>query len=150
MTAAGLAFVMLALPLRASASLGGDASTVQADQVQMQGAVMRISNNDTYTVQEMRAATGTMVREFVSSSGKVFAVAWQGPSIPDMRQVLGSYFDQYAAAAQAAQKTRTHHGPVAIQQSDLVVEVSGHARAFAGRAYVPQMVPSGIQPDAIR
>jgi hypothetical protein len=145
-----MAFVVLAFPLRASASLGGDASSVQVDQAQMQGAVMRVMTADTYTVQEMRAATGTMVREFVSSSGKVFAVAWQGPTIPNMRQVLGTYFDEYAQAALAAQKGRVRHGPVLIQQSDLVVEVSGHPRAFSGRAYVPQMMPLGVQADVVR
>jgi hypothetical protein len=91
-----------------------------------------------------------MVREFVSPSGKVFAVAWQGPSIPDLRQVLGTYFAQYAEAAQAAQKKRAGHGPLMIRESDLVAELSGHQRAFAGRAYVPQLVPLGMQPDAIR
>ena len=148
--AASVTIAILVLPTRASASLGGDASSVQADQAQMQGAVMRITNGDTFTVQEMRASSGTMVKEFLSPSGRVFAVAWQGPSIPDLRQVLGTYFAEYAQAAQAAQKKRAGHGPLMIQESDLVAELSGHQRAFAGREYVPQLVPLGMQPDAIR
>ena len=53
---------------------------------------MRVTSSDTYTVHEMRASTGTTVREYVSASGKVFGVAWEGPTLPDLRQVLGVYF----------------------------------------------------------
>ena len=110
---------------------------------------MKITNG-AYAVHEMRASSGTTVREYVSSSGRVFAVAWQGPSIPDLRQVLGTYFTPYVQAAQAAQKKRAGHGPLLIQEPNLVAEVSGHPRAFVGRAYLPQLVPAGLQPDAIR
>jgi hypothetical protein len=142
--------VVLALPVRASASLGGDVGSVRADQVRMQGALMQITNGGTYAVHEMRASSGTTVREYVSPSGTVFAVAWQGPAIPDLRQVLGIYFAPYAQAAQAAQRKRAGHGPLVIQEPTLVAEVSGHPRAFVGRAYLPQLVPAGIHPDVIR
>jgi len=148
--AASMTLVVLGLSVRASASLGGDVSSVQADQVRMQGALMKMTNIDGYAVHEMRAASGTTVREYVSSAGRVFAVAWQGPSIPDLRQVLGSYFAPYAQGAQAAQKKRAGHGPLLIQEPNLVAEVSGHSRAFVGRAYLPQLVPAGIHPDVIR
>ena len=94
--------------------------------------------------------SGTTVREFVSQTGTVFAVAWQGPSIPDLRQVLGMYFAPYAQAAQAAQRKRAGHGPLRIEEPGLVVEQSGHPRAFTGRAYVPHFVPLGIRLDVIR
>jgi hypothetical protein len=142
--------VVLGLAVPASASLGGDVSSVQTDRVRMQGALIQIANGNTYTVHEMRAASGTTVREFVSQTGTVFAVAWQGPTIPDLRQVLGTYFAAYAQAAQAAQRKRAGHGPLKIEEPGLVVEQTGHPRAFAGRAYVPQFVPAGIGPDIIR
>lgn len=84
-----MTLVMLGISVPASASLGGDLSSVQTDQVRMRGAVMQVANRNAYTVHEMRAESGTIVREFVSQTGTVFAVAWQGPSIPDLRQVLG-------------------------------------------------------------
>jgi hypothetical protein len=37
-----------------------------------------------------------------------------------------------------------------IEQPGFVVERSGHQRAFAGRAYVPQLLPAGVLPDVIR
>jgi hypothetical protein len=111
---------------------------------------MRVTSNSSFTVHELRAATGTTIREYVSQSGKVFGVAWDGPTLPDLRQVLGVYFAPYMQAAQAAQKKRAGRGPRRIEEPTFVVEQSGHPRAFAGRAYVPQMVPAGSGPEDIR
>jgi hypothetical protein len=90
------------------------------------------------------------VREFVSSAGKVFAVAWQGPIHPDLQQLLGTYYEQYTQAVQAQRATRKGRGPLLIQEPGLVVQVSGHMRAFVGRAYVPQMMPAGVKVEDIR
>jgi hypothetical protein len=32
----------------------------------------------------------------------------------------------------------------------LVVQITGHIRAFRGRAYVPQMVPAGVHFEDLR
>ena len=149
-SAAVMIGVTLPLSIPASASLGGDLSSVQTDQVRIRGAVMRVTNSDTYAVHEIRASTGTTVREYVSASGKVFGVAWEGPTLPDLRQVLGVYFTSYVEAAQAARKKRVGHGPIRIEEPTFVVEQSGHPRAFVGRAYVPQFVPAGIRTEVIR
>jgi len=148
---AALSITLVLLPsVRASASLGGDVSSVQADQARLQGAVMPMTNSGSYNIHEMRAASGIIVREYVSPAGKVFAVTWQGPSLPDLRQLLGDYFAPYTQAAQAARKTRAGHGPVRIETSAFVVEQSGHPRAFTGRAYIPQLMPALVLPQAIR
>jgi hypothetical protein len=142
-------FAVLVLPFPASASLGGDATSVQADQAKMQGS-LRTTNNDSYTLHEIQAPTGVAVKEYVSTSGKVFAVTWQGPIHPDLRQLLGTYFDQFVQAEQAQRAQRHGRGPVQIQQPGLVVQVSGHMRAFLGKAYVPQMLPAGVRAEDIR
>jgi hypothetical protein len=135
------------------AALGGDVTSVQADQLHMQGTI-RSTAKASYTVHEIQSASGTVVREYVSSSGsstgKVFALAWQGPWPPDMRQLLGSYFDQYSQAAKAQSSARVGRRPLMIEQSGLVVEMGGHPRAFTGRAYVPQMLPSGVHAEEIQ
>ena len=99
----------------AFAALGEPASSVQADQAHLQGT-LRTTQTQSYTIHEIRAATGTNVREYVSSSGRVFAVAWQGPWPPDMRQILGSYFEQYQQAVQAKTNTRAGRKPLRIKQ----------------------------------
>jgi hypothetical protein len=142
-----LGCLFAALPLWAA--LGGDAATVQADQVHLQGSLRTIAAQE-YSVQEIQSASGTTVREYVTSSGKVFAVAWQGPWPPDLRQLLGSYFDPYIKAARAQNSSRIGRRPLAINQAGLVVQIEGHPRAYAGRAYVPDLLPSSMQVEAIR
>jgi hypothetical protein len=142
-------FALLLLPLPALASLGGDVTSVQADQAKMQGS-LRTSSSNSYTIHEIQAATGVAVKEYVSPTGKVFAVTWQGPFHPDLRQLLGPYFDQFTQAEQAQRAQRHGHGPVSIQQAGLVVQISGHMRSFSGKAYVPQMLPVGIHAEDIR
>ena len=115
----------------------------------MQGT-LRATAAASYSVQEIQSPAGTVVREYVSSAGKVFAIAWQGEWPPDMRQLLGSYFDQYSQAAKAQSSARVGRRPLMIEQSGLVVEMGGHPRAFTGRAYVPQMLPSGVHAEEIQ
>jgi uncharacterized protein DUF2844 len=146
--AGALAIVLQSAP--AFATLGGPVSSVQDDQVRLQGAIMRVTPRDAFTVHEMRAPAGTMIREYVSPSGTVFGVAWDGPTIPDLRQVLGEYFTPYVTAAQSAKTRHAGRGPVRIEEPTFVVEQTGHPRAFAGRAYLPRLIPAGIRAEAIR
>ncbi len=128
------------LPGLAAAALGGLESSVKADATEVQGAI-KVQERALYRVHEIRMPSGTLVREFVSPAGNVFAVAWQGPMMPNLRQTLGSYFDNYVAAAKLK---AAPHRFVQIHQDELVVESAGHMRAFAGRAYLPTAVPGGV------
>jgi hypothetical protein len=149
-----VAFSVILLSLAAcsaaNAALGGDATTVQADRVQMKGALLRITSNNTFTVHEMRSPAGTTVREYVSPTGKVFGVAWEGPTTPDLQQLLGTYYEEYLRAARTARATRRGRGPLLIQENGLVVQRSGHQRSFVGRAYDPQLLPNGLGAEAIQ
>jgi len=136
----------LVLPTLASAALGGDESSIRADQAQMR-ASLRITRTATYAVHELQAPAGHVIREYVSPSGTVFGVVWQGPSKPDLKQLLGRHFDELQQATPAPGARR---GPVVIRQPGLIFEMGGHMRAFAGRAYIPQLLPAGVQADAIR
>jgi hypothetical protein len=143
-------FLILIAPSTASAALGGSAATVDADRVQLQGALMRIVKSDTYALHEIRSASGIMIREFVNSSGTVFAVAWDGPWMPNLQQVLGDRFPQYQAAMRARQRTRRVRGAVALNEPGLIVQLNGHPRAFSGHAYDPTLMPQGMQVEAIK
>lgn len=132
----------------ALAELGGNAASVAADRQHMMAQQRSTVAAPAYTVQEMQAPDGTVVREYVSSAGVVFAVTWKGPQAPDLQQLFGSkYFSQWQDAAKA-QPLR--HGPQQIKQSDLVVESGGHMRSYVGRAYVPQLVPQGVPVDQLQ
>jgi hypothetical protein len=146
-SALGLAFWMalafVAAP--AAASLGGDEATIAVDQAVLAGS-MKVSRVQRFAVHEIAAPSGTVVRQYVSPAGMVFGVAWSGPTMPDLRQVLGSYYDTYVEAA-AKRKAR---GPVKVELPGLVVQSSGHMRAFVGSAYLPGGVPKGVATDEIK
>jgi hypothetical protein len=125
----------------AAASLGGDVLSVQSDMQRLKGALRVTPSSGGYTVHEIRTPANTVVREFVNTAGKVFAVAWSGPFLPDLRQTLGTSFERYQAAASAPHVGHRH---LNIAQPDLVVHSAGHMRAFSGFAYLPALVPPGF------
>ncbi|HUW37798.1 MAG TPA: DUF2844 domain-containing protein [Rhodocyclaceae bacterium] len=145
-TARLAALLLLALAGPAAAALGDNEASIAADQAKMK-ATRRIVAAPLYTVHEIQAASGTVVREYVSAQGQVFAVTWRGPLMPDLRQVLGGYYADYHAAAAAK---RARRGPVLVRQPGLVLHSGGHMRAFSGRAYIPQWLPAGVSIDEIQ
>jgi Protein of unknown function (DUF2844) len=152
---AGTGLMILVGAFPAWASLGGDVSTIQADQVQLQGTrrvvTAQSSTGQAYTVHEIQTANGTVVREYLSSSGMVFGLAWRGHWPPNMRQLLGSYAEPYTQAVNAQQKnSRPGRRPLVVEQPGLVVQMGGHPRAFAGMAYIPDMLPQGVKAEDIQ
>jgi hypothetical protein len=100
------------------------------------------SSTGSYTVHETTLPTGTLVRQYVSKAGVVFAVTWSGPFMPNLRQLMGPQFDTMVAR----QAKRDHAGRRLVSQHepDLVIESGGHPRSFAGRAYLPSALPAGV------
>ncbi len=141
-----LALVLLVVSVPAAATLGEDVASVRADQTQMQ-ATLQITGAGNFAVHEISMPSGTVVKEYVSPAGLVFAVSWQGPSLPDLQRVLGRYFEQYAGALRSQ---GIGLGSRRIQGPGLVVQSGGHMRAFFGRAYVPQMLPQGVLAEKIQ
>jgi len=127
-------------PCLAHATLGEPESSVAAEP-QLSHASIKASDLGTYRVQESQLPSGTVVREYAAPNGKIFAVTWRGPFVPNLRQLLGAYFDEYAAAPKGP---ISNHHHLEVRQPDLVVEAGGHMRASAGRAYLPQAVPAGV------
>jgi Protein of unknown function (DUF2844) len=131
-----------ALPARAA--LGGDVSSIDADQAQMKGSV-ELKQSSAYVIHQIKSSSGTTVREYVSSGGTVFAVAWNGPFLPDLQQLLGNYFDQYSAGVKADKASYIGRHPLNVQLPGLVVQMTGHVRDYHGRAYLPSQVPGGVK-----
>ena len=141
-----VALLMLAFPSHAGAVLGSDDTSVPTDQVHLK-STLSVTQTGQGAIHELRLGSGTIVREYAAPNGTVFAVAWEGPWLPDLRHLLGAYFDQYANATRMKPRTR---GPLVIREPELIVEISGHMRAFVGRAYLPQMIPAGLRTETIR
>jgi hypothetical protein len=127
-------------PRIAAAALGEPESSLQTEVARLHASIT-VSQHENYQLHELQLTSGTVVREFAGSDGKVFAVAWSGPTVPNLREILGQYFDSYMTAAKAPHSGHHH---LQIRQNDLVVEAGGHMRSFSGVAYLPQAVPGGV------
>lgn len=135
----------------AEAGLGQNVASVQADRLSLKGQ-LRARAGAGYSVQEITAATGTVVREYVSPAGVVFAVRWNGPAMPNLEQTLASYFAQYQSALKAQRRSaqRGGHNHVEIRSPTLIVHAGGHMRQYFGIAYVPSLMPPNLSPSDLR
>ncbi len=70
-----LALVFLVVSVPATATLGEDVASVRADQTQMQ-ATLQITSAGNFAVYEIHMPSATVVKEYVSPAGMVFAVSW--------------------------------------------------------------------------
>ncbi|MGH8260063.1 MAG: DUF2844 domain-containing protein, partial [Steroidobacteraceae bacterium] len=111
--------------LPALAALGGDVSSVAADRVQMRAQLRGVTSGAGFTVHEIAAPSGTLVREYVAPSGTVFAVTWRGPSKPDLRDLFGSYFQQFVSASSMVRHGAATRRHFAVREPDLVVQSNG-------------------------
>lgn len=134
----------LAQPARAA--LGGSADTVESDRISMK-ALTRPVPASSLRKQELQLPSGTVVTEYLGSSGLVYAVTWHGPSLPDLHALLGNYLADYQ---RAARQPVVRHRLVRLNSPQVVIESSGRMRAFVGRAWVPSMLPSGVTPADIQ
>lgn len=129
----------------AQAELGGNGASVEADRVNMKverTARQNLATNGSYTVHETTLPSGTVVRQYVSNSDVVFAVAWTGPFIPDLKQILGINFD--TMVARQSKQSNAGHRSFSQHEADLVIESGGHQRSFVGRAYLISMIPANV------
>lgn len=133
----------------AQAELGGNVTSVQSDQIRMKATLQaRVANVATpYSVHTLSTEIGVIIHEYADAAGTVFAVTWSGPTKPNLRQLLGRYFEPFISASASTKKPGT--GPITINQTDLVVFSGGHPRAFFGSAHVPALVPAGVDIHAL-
>ena len=142
--AVGMALLLASAPTWAV--LGEYESSVSLDQQYLRG-VVRAEVRPGYSLKRITAADGTVVREYLSPAGRVFGISWQAPTMPNLEQLLGSYYAQFQQASQSRTRRR---GPLVVRTDQLVVESGGHLRAFHGRAYVPRLLPTNISAEVVQ
>ena len=101
--------LVLVFSLPALAALGGDVTSVQQDKAQMKGT-LKTTQAAAYTVHEITAPGNIVIKEYVSPAGKVFAIIWHGQFIPNMQQLLGSYYKQFSDAARRSARAGPDSG----------------------------------------
>ena len=95
-------------------------------------------------------ADGSSIREFVTPSGVVFAVAWSTRFKPDLEALLGAHATTYATAASEALRLPGIRRHVELRRGDLVVRSTAHLNAYVGTAWLQSLVPQGVGVDALR
>jgi hypothetical protein len=136
------ALTLTTLTAPAGAALGGDEASVHTDSTRFRAQMLSTAMLQ-YTRHDITTSPDAAIHEYASRSGKVFAVTWRGPLPPDLSQLFGSYFDSYRTALIAQSHPGGHH-QLQIVQPDLVIQSVGRLRAFMGKAYVPSLVPAGV------
>jgi len=135
---------------RAAAQAGRSMAQQATQQTTQQTAGASSSATAPYTIRQTTLASGTVVREYLSSDGTTFGVAWNGPRMPDLSALLGSYFPQYVSTSRANREARGMRGPGVVNGSGLVVRSGGHMGAFFGEAWLPQALPAGVAASDIK
>jgi len=143
----GLAAALLTNPAPLLAMLGESADSVAVDQEALRAGAISTMDRNGYTVQEIRT-DAFVLREYISSTGVVFAIAWNGLIHPDLKHLLGSYFKEYESALRQT-KRKPGRRQLRVMSNRVVVEKWGHMRALQGRAYVPTLIPPGVSVDEI-
>lgn len=131
------------------AVLGEYENSVATDQQVMRGQVRAMARQG-YSLHEITAPGRMVVREFVAPSGRVFGVAWSGSTMPNLKQLLGSYFTDFQKGARKQRSLRGPRQPVVLRSKKLVVVSGGHMRSFSGMAYVPDLVPGNVSAEVVR
>jgi len=133
---------------RVQATLGESADSVESDRNALSAVRHPASTRDRYTIQEI-GSDSVAVREYISPSGIVFGISWNGLIHPDLTELLGSYADEYQKALQLSPRKRGQRH-LQVETDRVVVEKWGHRRNLQGRAYAPALIPPGVSVDEIK
>jgi Protein of unknown function (DUF2844) len=131
---------------QSQASLGKGISSIDSDRSALAGQNRGATEHERYTIQTLGVGN-TEVREYLSLSGVVFGLGWNGPHHPDLKQLLGDYYGDFQNQSKIRQGRRRTGG---VQTDHLVVRMWGHMRNQGGRAYDPTLIPQGVSVDEIR
>jgi hypothetical protein len=124
----------LSVPVPAKATASTTAPSTQAAAPAAAGAP--------YQMRETLLDSGTLVREYAAFQGRVFAVSWRGPVLPDLAALLGTHFPTFSLAAEQARAKGLRGASISVRQDGLMMLSTGRMRAFEGYAYAPALTAS--------
>lgn len=165
----GIYLALLLVPLPALAALGGNTASVNQDLTALRGDVqanaaasartLAVQAADItpiaspYQVKAFSTSDGTVVREYVYKDS-VFAVAWNGPVIPDLAQLFGhanyAIYGNAVSAQHKAHSTHSNRRALTVSEPTLVVHSYGRVPHFTGSAYIPGLIPAGVSTTDIQ
>ena len=140
-----LAAALLAASGAAWAALG-EQSVPAGHAPGISSAALRTPSGAAYTRVQRMLPSEVTVSEYVDANGLVFAVAWSGPTLPDLASILGRHhaaFEQNAAAV-------GRKPSVSIKRPDVVIFSRGRMGAFQGHAWLPGSLPLGFDTRGLK
>ena len=150
-----LALVAGAPPAPAEAGLGDLRPEVMAKAQSLGLSLVRTDQREGYTAltfshSESRTLPGRpprtlIVREFLDSAGRSFAVAWKGSLHPDLSLLLG----ELSGHLPPVNRSSTRHR-LFFQDGRLVISVLGTSLFQSGAAWDKTRLPPGVSPARIR
>jgi len=140
------AALLLALTTPSFARLGEPETLIKAEATQL-GASLLEERTATHKIVTLDTPAELRIRQWVNAQGRVFAITWAGPVMPDLAQLLGRHYTAFREAAERGHSTRS---AVRLDTPEVVIESAGRMRAFRGRAFCPPMLPAGVRPEDIR
>ena len=151
MRAAVLVSLVGFVPL-AHAGLGDVVGSSTADRAASFADAVTTTTMGAYDRKDLTTADGGSVREYVTQAaangGTVFAVTFAGPTMPDLKAVLGAHYDAYLTAARAHRGN--HHVLSFVADDGMVMRIVKLQRGFAGQARLPAQMPRGVTLEDLR
>ena len=106
-------------------------------------AVVQRAQGGLLTYRETTDTYGIVVRQYADAAGAVYAVSWRGPAMPDVKALLGAYFQRFRDGASASAGDAGLH-TARVADGALVVENRTRLREFSGRAWLANALPPGV------
>ncbi len=144
-----LNFLPLFLSVSALAGLGEGVGSIEKDRQSFSGTHRFVQTKGSHTLHEI-VNRDLKVREYISKDGVIFAISWRGNHHPDLEKLLGKYFQDYQQTLQTTRRVRGRLAHSQIKGADVIVTKFGHMRALQGKAYVPALMPQGMDPNEIK
>lgn len=144
-----LSATLLATEAPVRGALGERDDSIAADEKALSAVRGTAAVRKGYTIHEIQSDLNN-VREYVSPSGVVFGLAWNGRGNPDLTPLLGSYAGEYKDALQRTPREPGRRPYSVVKTDRVVVEKWGHMRNLQGRAYAPALIPPGVSIDEIK
>lgn len=141
-----LSGLMLTLTSPGKAALGDQIFSPGEEAKLWQSTFVNETKNSNFRIYEFKSHQ-YQLKQFTNKEGKVFALSWNGLSIPDLKMVLGKYYPFYSNAQFPEQIKHQARRSIQIRTPQLILQSSGLIQYKKGFAYDPNILPSGFNMD---
>ena len=145
--------IVSCLPRLALATLGENTASIVQDNQVLNNNLLKTSQAQRisyykapqlqhlakYDISTMITSDGVVVKQFIRD-GKVFAISWHGPRIPNLRQLYGVYFKDFIASTTINRGMHQRR----VDGLDFTATVSGISGKLVGQALLKSQLPPSL------